>query len=206
MGTSVQPAKTTGGRFNRSRSHRPKSPIDKAKGFEVVWQQVAPLFEAARDYANSSFVYVIGEEDDGPIKIGVSKDPIARLRGMQTGNPRRLRIEYVLVGDMAAEKVIHEYWEPFAVHSASRPDRQDALPGTEWFKAEIRDQQLLPIIADAVARQIEYIATAEEPGFDQLERIIRDAHAASGLVVRRIAPTVLLAEGAGYAVSRRYRI
>lgn len=207
MGRSIQPVTTTGSRFNRaSASHKPKSPLDKAKGYEVIWQQVSGVFEAARDFGNANFVYVIGEQDDGPVKIGVSKDPIARLRGMQTGNPRRLRIEHVLIGDMATEKIVHEYWEPFAIHSAGRrANNPDALPGTEWFKPEVR-AQLLPIVADAAERQVEYIKTAEEPGFADLELIARDAHAESGLVVHRRAPTIRLAQGAGYTVSRRYRI
>ena len=56
------------------------SPIDKAKAYEVVWQEVAPMFEAVRGSKDWSFVYLIGEEDEGAVKIGLAKDPIKRLQ------------------------------------------------------------------------------------------------------------------------------
>lgn len=89
MGDPVKFHVRDGKPFNRPRGRRPQSPIDKAKGYEIIWPQVSQLFEAVRHFDNPSFVYLIGEAD-GPLKIGVSKDPIARLRGMQTGNPQRL--------------------------------------------------------------------------------------------------------------------
>lgn len=128
------------------------SPLDKAKAYEVVWGQVAPIFEAARPYGNNSFVYLVGEPD-GPVKIGISKDPIARLRTMQTGNPRRLRIEYVLIGDMPTEKLLHEFWEPHAISSLASRSLPGSAPGTEWFKADAR-AELLPIIETAVRYQL----------------------------------------------------
>jgi hypothetical protein len=82
------------------------SPLDKAAGHEVAWRRVSDVFDAARQIRNCKFVYFIGEDDDGPVKIGVAKDPISRLRAMQTGNPRRLRVEHVLVGDMDVEKLL----------------------------------------------------------------------------------------------------
>jgi len=37
-------------------------------------------------------LYVIGWRERGPVKFGVAIDPVARLAGLQTGNPYRLRI------------------------------------------------------------------------------------------------------------------
>jgi hypothetical protein len=182
------------------------SPIDKAKAYEVIWPQVHPLFDAARIVDNACFIYVIGEQDDGSLKIGLSKDPIGRLRTMQTGNPRRLRIEHVLLGNMATEKLLHELWEPFAVVAASRAGKPDVLPGTEWFKPEARTH-LAPIVEDAARRQVAYIFDdREERSFDGLERIVRDAHADSGFVARGRDEVWLLGQGSGYVVQRRSRI
>lgn len=188
---------------------KPRSPIDKAKGYEVVWTQVSGIFEALRPFENACFVYVIGEAD-GPLKIGLSKDPISRLRAMQTGNPRRLRIEYVLAGDMALEKLLHELWEPFAVYSMAGEavrgkGNPNAAPGTEWFKPEAREM-LLPILADAVKRQLELLTPAGDVELPALERAVRDAHAESGFVAKRRDQTRLLGAVVGYSVQRPSRI
>lgn len=184
--------------------YKHRSPIDKAKAYEVVWNQVSGLFDASRNYVDSCFVYIIGEEDDGPLKIGYSKDPIARLRTMQTGNPRRLRIEYALVGDMRLEKLLHELWEPFAIISSRSAGKPNAAPGTEWFTPMARET-LLPILADAAHRQSERLRTPAA-GFDELEQIVRDAHADSGFIARGRDEVRLLAQGAGYVVQRPSRI
>ena len=41
------------------------------------------------------FIYVIGA-DDGPQKIGFSNDVDRRLGTLQTGNPRKLKIHYIV--------------------------------------------------------------------------------------------------------------
>lgn len=70
------------------RNRQPKSPLDKANGYELDWDRTPRIFEVARGINNVSFVYFIGERDNGPLKIGKAVDPINRLRAMQTGNPR----------------------------------------------------------------------------------------------------------------------
>lgn len=207
MGAAVKPlGKGAGRKFNDRRKRLSKSPLDKAKAYEVVWNQVAGLFEAARPFSNACFVYLIGEPDDGPLKIGMSKDPIGRLRTMQTGNPRRLRIEYALIGDMPIEKLLHEFWEPFAVFSARTQGKPGAPPGTEWFKPEAR-QTLLPIIADAAQRQIDLmLTTPDDIASVELERAVRDAHAESGFVAQGRDEVRLLGQAVGYAVQRPSRI
>jgi Meiotically up-regulated gene 113 len=37
-------------------------------------------------------LYIIGHDEDGPLKIGVGADPEKRCRGLQTGTPVRLRV------------------------------------------------------------------------------------------------------------------
>lgn len=67
-----------------------------------------------------SFVYVIQAKGDTPIKVGVAKDVHARMRTLQTGNPRPLRLLYALPGAHALEATFH------------RKLRRSRLCG-EWF-------------------------------------------------------------------------
>lgn len=180
-----------------------KSPLDHAKAYELVWNQVSELFEIARLMRDVSFVYVIGEETDGPIKIGVAKDPVKRLRSMQTGNPRRLRVEHVLLGRTDLEKLLHEMWEPFAIKSLRNRGKVDAAPGTEWFRPEVRER-LFPIMATAAEKQIEYVeSTKGEIDLDELESRVRQAHGEHGYVATGREPVRLLGAQGGYVIANR---
>jgi hypothetical protein len=208
MGAAVKPINgRTRATRNSPRKREFKSPIDKAKGYEVVWAQVNAVFDAAREFADPCFVYLIGETGGGPLKIGVSKDPISRLRTMQTGNPRRLLIEHVLVGDQPLEKLLHEFWEPFAIVSARNTGKANVAPGTEWFKPDARET-LLPIIEDAASRQVEILAGMADTGVSMavLEDAVRDAHAESGFVAKGRDEVRLLGATVGYSVARPSRI
>lgn len=184
-----------------------KGPLDKAKAHEVVWQQVAPLFDAAKPVADMVYVYFIGEEDDGCIKIGTAKDPIGRLRTMQTGNPRRLRLEFVLVGGRDTERMLHECWEPFAIVSAARRGKAMA-PGTEWFEPGIRPK-LFPVVEAAAKEQIERLEKCKRhPGKVVTHALmhgpVRDALKAHGVHMKHYDTARFLAEGGGY-VTRKIR-
>lgn len=192
MGRSIVPGSGSKVRVGATAKRKYASPLDKAKGYEVAWQQVAPVFEAARGVGGISFVYFIGESDDGMLKIGTSKDPIARLRQMQTGNPRRLRIEHILVGGPNIEKLLHEMWEKFAVYSARTAGRNDAPPGTEWFKPEIRET-LLPVVVTAAKAQVAHVRECLEVIEESdLERLIREAHGAHDVVAYKRDEVLLL--------------
>lgn len=165
----------------------------------MVWQRIAPVFDAARRYQDASFVYVVGEDQAGPVKIGTAKNPIDRIRTMQTGNSRRLRIEYVLVGDRSVERVLHELWEPWAIVAAVKEGKIGAAPGTEWFRAEVREQ-LFPILDSAVELQ----SGALEVGttMDVMERLVRQAHIDHDFIAAGRDEVRLLARQGGYAIPR----
>ena len=57
-------------------------------------------------------VYFIGNISEGRVKIGVSKDPTFRLRGLQTGCPFRLSVLAIING--AGVKVEHELHRQFS--------------------------------------------------------------------------------------------
>ena len=65
-------------------------------------------------------VYFIQEGADGPIKIGTTDDPKTRLQGLQTGNPRLLKLLYVMSGDKNLEVRLHKLF------------RSSCMRG-EWF-------------------------------------------------------------------------
>src|SRR5205823_4980342 len=54
-----------------------------------------------------TFVYFIQSGEHGPIKIGLSIDPIQRAPQLQTGNPDKLLLRHVIPGDAAIEKKLH---------------------------------------------------------------------------------------------------
>lgn len=75
---------------------------------------VEPLF--------SGFVYFVQMGRAGPIKIGYSTNPAARIASMQTSNARELVLIGSIPGDTAVERAIHrelsayrlrgEWWRP----------------------------------------------------------------------------------------------
>lgn len=82
-----------------------------------------------------SFVYFIRSGDR--VKIGVSKDPRARLSDLRIGSSRLLRIRYITPGDRAKERELHRLFA------------SDRVNG-EWFiySRQIRDW----IASDEAAR------------------------------------------------------
>ncbi len=165
-----------------------KNPLDKAKGYEVVWDQVAGIFESARRMQNPNFVYLIGEED-GPVKIGTATNPIKRLRTMQTGNPRRLRVEWALIGDRRLERMLHRLWRPFAIKSAAHEARSKRslgpgvyVPGTEWFHQDVRDE-LVSVICSAVELQLDRLKDAQgDLFFEDFGALVIKAHQEHGFI------------------------
>jgi hypothetical protein len=68
-----------------------------------------------------SLVYFIQRGEDGPVKIGHSKNVRGRLSALQTGIPERLRVLGVLDGGKAEEQRLHRYFGAYCIQG-------------EWFK------------------------------------------------------------------------
>ena len=66
------------------------------------------------------YCYFIGA-DDGPVKIGHSANPKARLRSIQTNFPTKLKILAVVVGGPDIEKAYHDRFSSFRLEG-------------EWFE------------------------------------------------------------------------
>jgi predicted GIY-YIG superfamily endonuclease len=91
------------------------------------------VMKALRDFEvpddlTDMFVYAIREEDTGNIKLGISRNPEARLKQLQTGNSSKL----TLVGYREAknkfkdEKALHQRNEALRIHG-------------EWFSSEVQN-------------------------------------------------------------------
>lgn len=76
-------------------------------------------------------VYVLRDDVNGRVKIGVALNPLARLRNPQTGSSTRLRLLAIMPGGREGERSLHAIW----------PERR--LSG-EWF--DDRDRTISRII------------------------------------------------------------
>ena len=73
----------------------------------------------------NGLVYFIGNDREGPVKIGFTshEDPVVRLRQLQTASPYKLSVLGFIRGTVAKEQAIHAFLS------------NDNLRG-EWFKRE----------------------------------------------------------------------
>lgn len=73
--------------------------------------QLAPRssnVEKIAEAAAVQLVYFVQCGDSGPVKIGVAKDPAARLSTLQTGHFETLHIRAITVGGLAQERIYHD--------------------------------------------------------------------------------------------------
>lgn len=82
----------------------------------------APLPKGLAGGPDDGVVYLVqAGPRGGPVKIGYSRTPLKRIRKMQTGNPRRLRLLAVIDGPRSLERRIQETF------------KLDRVNG-EWFR------------------------------------------------------------------------
>jgi len=94
-------------------------------GKETVWKR-----EISNRDQQDHFVYIIGQlssayEVVGPVKIGISNNPIARMQSVQTGSPSRL----VLVSRYCFWKRAHAMAVERCFHNTCDAHRLEG----EWF-------------------------------------------------------------------------
>lgn len=151
------------------------SPLDTAVASELSWEEVAPVFEKARGH-KIDFVYFATEADG--IKVGFSRDPIARLRNLQCGNPRPLTLERVIFGGLVVEAVFHQRWDVFR------------RKGSEWFAPESRANLFL--VADRI-RERQMTLSMEEWDEDRNCILVEQIHREHGIYDPRDQPRLLSA-------------
>ena len=95
--------------------------------------ELQPRIEADGATNDEGYVYCIAEYDEngmksGYFKVGTAYHPAERLRGLQTGNVRQLKIwrdPQLVSKRLDAERAAHKALEKYAVKRGG---------GTEWFK------------------------------------------------------------------------
>jgi hypothetical protein len=75
-----------------------------------------------------NYIYVIGG-DEPPYKVGISNNPDRRLKTLQTGHPKRLRIHSIKETDSTRTKLLES-----AIHQHLKHHR---LVG-EWFDLDLK--------------------------------------------------------------------
>ena len=55
----------------------------------------------------TSYIYVIGS-DNPPYKVGISRDPVRRLKALQTGHPYPLQLHYTKETDCCKTKLLEQ--------------------------------------------------------------------------------------------------
>lgn len=86
----------------------------------------------------TTYLYAIGIGTGGPVKIGISRDPKARLAQIQTSFPMRLVLIGTKASNVAAERAIHQLLGGARVSG-------------EWFKRSPEVEQFLATLTPAVS-------------------------------------------------------
>ena len=102
--------------------------------------KLGPRIEADGAPNDKGYVYCIAEYDEngmntGYFKIGTAYDPDKRLKDLQTGNVRQLKIwgdPWLVSKRRDAEKATHKALEKYAVYQGG---------GTEWFKVNLSEKE-----------------------------------------------------------------
>ena len=96
------------------------------------------------------YVYFIrgGDKKHSPLKIGITHDLSKRIKQMQVGSPKILKLQFAIIFDdkdvaRRVEKIIHEMLKSRNTHG-------------EWFTCGVKTQSILrklePYIADYVTK------------------------------------------------------
>jgi hypothetical protein len=102
---------------------------------------------------SEGYVYFALQEDDlrwrGRVKIGWAKDPSARIRELQVGNPFRLKLIGQLPGTREAERWVHD-------------QLREHRTGGEWFLLldGITLGDVVGFALDAIAESLNHLELA----------------------------------------------
>lgn len=102
----------------------------KAK-FALLLQDSRAIIDAMQDFEVPEdlvdmYVYAIRETESGRVKLGISRDPIKRLKTMQTGNSQELEL-------VAYRKANNKYNDEKALHDRHKDKRVRG----EWFEGDV---------------------------------------------------------------------
>lgn len=128
-------------------------------------------YEFWQERARFGYVYLLGELNNAAeptewVKIGHATDPVRRIRSLQTGNPRPLQYEALILGDKRTERLLHKHFAGVAVGNSewhghgyreaiiaffreiSRRQMHVAADPTEWVNdGVLRETIVLEVLA-----------------------------------------------------------
>ncbi len=103
-------------------------------------------------------VYFIQRGDDGPVKIGLSKDAGRRLKGLQTNHDAQLHIRRVFVGGAAEERALHERFAALRLKGEWFRPAEEILSGDLGLvEAALPDRQPRAAVARAARSPAEVL-------------------------------------------------
>lgn len=174
--------------------------LSNAHGSEIDWEHAAPILRL-QQLGQIPFVYFVREQPEGAIKIGAATHPIRRLRELQVGNPRRLKIERLVFGDVTAERLIQTYLAEFAIGGKPRASTFKAphAPPTEWFESTAYDR-IMRAAGEILLAQRMLELRPEGHTVGELCAAIHETMQGLGYTLRRQDEARLLGRGGGYAI------
>ncbi len=99
-------------------------------------------------------VYFAQAASGGPIKIGVSRDPVRRVRALSIGSPDAIELLATLPGGVWLEGKLHEYFADYRLHG-------------EWFDEDT------PALSELIEAAID--PRYEDPDFRGIVSKLRGA-------------------------------
>lgn len=192
------------GRLKRKpRTSMPRDLLSGVHGSEINWDHV-PGVLAGRQPGRMPYVYFIAEAGDGYIKIGTARHPVKRLRELQTGNPRHLKIERVIHGDTEIEKLMHGYFRDDVVggrQQLSTTFQNSRARDTEWFDPGARER-IFEAAEEIWYRQVELKPVDGFITIEMLQVAVAEAMDSLGHTLRGQDELRFLARTMGYAVHK----
>ena len=84
-------------------------------GFQLFDALPRLVEDALRAKSNRGRLVYFIQSDDGRVKIGFARQPSQRLKELQTGSPRRLRLVGLALGGPATERHLHRLFSDFRI-------------------------------------------------------------------------------------------
>jgi hypothetical protein len=100
---------------------------------------------------NKEHIYIISKSPCGPVKIGISRNPVARRRELQGGSPYRLMLmDWWTVPDRATALTVEKYVLDFYSRSGSRMSGE--WINVDCFSASVAINSVLEAMFTPAAR------------------------------------------------------
>ena len=92
------------------------------------------------------YIYFVQAGEKGPVKVGLSKNPMSRVKQLQTSNPHTLKLLGIIPGDRETEEMIHDKFEDHRLEG-------------EWFEPT---NELIDIVRSLLDDQDRLIKETED--------------------------------------------